>query len=204
MPGGKKHKVKGEVLPMKSAEDYLADGGKHRKQRRWKKAIAAYTKAIELDKDDFRSYERLGRVYFEMGEYGQAANKLTKAIEIKPNRYLLYDLRGRAQSMLGNRDEVDADFIKAIELHAGHNVYLHKALAFSQMGDYAQAIADLSRAIELKKDYVHAYLDRGIIYQKLGENEKAITDFKQALELDPKSRQSEEIREHLQELMGNE
>ena len=186
---------------MKSAEDYLDDGDKYRKQRQWKKAVDAYTKAIELDKGDFRSYERLGRVFFEMGDYGQAAINLTRAIEIKPNRYLLYDLRGRAQSMLGNKDGVEADFIKAIELYSGHNVYLHKALAFSQMEDYAQALADLSRAIELKKDYAQAYLNRGNIYQKLGENEKTIIDFQQALDLDTKCRWSEEIREHLRELM---
>ena len=200
----KKQKEIDEIIQAKTAADYLDAGDKYRKKKLWIQAMNAYTKAIELDQDDFRSYERRGRVYFELGDYDQVVINLTRAIEIKPNRYLLYDLRGRAQSMLGNRDGVEADFVKAIELHAGHNVYLHKALAFSQLGDYDQAIADLGRAIELKKDYANAYLNRGIIYQKLGENEKAIIDFQRALDLDTKCRWSEEIKENLQELMANE
>jgi tetratricopeptide (TPR) repeat protein len=166
--------------------------------------VSAYTKAIELDKDDFRSYERRGRVYFELGDYDQAIINLTKAIAIKPSRYLLYDLRGRAHSMLGDKDAVTADFIKAIELRPGHNVYLHKALAFCELGEYAQAIADLSWAIELKADYAYAYLKRGVIYQRLGEKENAKVDYQRTIELDTNRSWSEQAREYLQALMENE
>ena len=105
--------------------------------------------------------------------------------------------------MVGDKIAVAADFAKAIELHPGHNVYLHKALAFSQMGEYDQAIADLSKAIELKTDYAYAYLNRGIIYQKLGEKEKAKADFQRTIDLDLNGRWSEQARERLKELISN-
>jgi tetratricopeptide (TPR) repeat protein len=195
---------KGKTVRAKSAEDYLKDGDKHRQQRKWREAVKAYTEAIELDKDDFRSYERRGRCYFELGDYHEAIINLTRAIEIKPNRYLLYDLRGRAYSMLGDKDAVSTDFTRAIELHPGHNVYLHKALAFSQMEEYDQAISDLNKAIDIKKDYAYAYLNRGVIYQKLGEKEKAMADYQHTIDLETNRGWSEQAREQLQALMDNE
>ena len=160
---------------MKSAEDYLKDGDKYRQRRKWWEAVKAYTKAIKLGKNDFRSYERLGRVYFELGH-----------------------------SMLGDKDAVAADFVKAIELQPRQNVYLHKALAFSQLGEYDQAIADLSRAIELKADYAYAYLNRGVIYQNLGEKDKAKAYYQHTMDLDTNRSWSEQSREHLQALTENE
>jgi tetratricopeptide (TPR) repeat protein len=186
----------------KSAEEYLKDGDKYRKKRKWRQAIKAYTKAIELDKDDFRSYERRGRCHFELGNYHRAIINLTRAIEIKPNRYLLYDLRGRAYSMLGDKDAVSSDFARAIELYPAHNVYLHKALAFSQMEEYDQAISDLNKAIDIKKDYAYAYLNRGFIYQKLGDKEKALADYQHTIDLDTNRGWSEQAREQLQALIN--
>ena len=59
---------KGETIREKSAKDYLKDGDRYRQQRKWREAVKAYTKAIELDRDDFRSHERRGRAYFELGD----------------------------------------------------------------------------------------------------------------------------------------
>jgi len=195
---------KGDSMQTNSAEDYLKEGDKFRKQRKWRDAVKAYSEAIELDKDDFRSFERRGRCSFELGDYHQVILDLTRAAEIQPNRYLLYDLRGRAYALIGDKSAVAADFTKAIELHPGHNVYLHKALAFSQMGEYDQAITDLNKAIEIKLDYAYAYLHRGMIYQKLGEKEKAKADFLHTIELDANRNWSDKARALYQEMIDKE
>ena len=61
----KDDKEKSENMPTKSAEDYLMDGDKYRQQKKWLEAVKAYTGAIKLNENDFRSYERRGRCYFE-------------------------------------------------------------------------------------------------------------------------------------------
>lgn len=106
--------------------------------------------------------------------------------------------------MLGDKVAAAADFTKAIELHPGHNVYLHKALAFSQMGEFEQALLTLNKAIEIKADYGYAYLQRGVIYQKLGKMEKARADFLHTAELDTNPRWRAQAREFLQEMINNE
>lgn len=103
--------------------------------------------------------------------------------------------------MLGDKDAVSTDFARAIEIHPGHNVYFHKALAFSQMEEYDQAISALSKAIDIKKDYAIAYLNRGVIYQKLGEKEKATADYQRTIDLGTNRGWSEQARKQLQALM---
>jgi tetratricopeptide (TPR) repeat protein len=53
------------------------------------------------------------------------------------------------------------------------------------MGNYASAINNLNKSIELQPEYDDAYCVRGQCYFQLGEYEKAIKDFGKAIELSP-------------------
>ncbi len=46
-----------------------------------------------------------------------------------------------------------------------------------QLKDYRGAIADFSKAIELKPEYIEAYYSRAICESKLGKTDKALADF---------------------------
>jgi len=64
--------------------------------------------------------------------------------------------------------------------------FLADADQSKEQGDYEQAIADCTRAIELAPDLAEAYYKRGFVYTyHLDEYEKAITDYDRATELDP-------------------
>lgn len=67
-------------------EDRLAEGNK-------KKALAAYTKAIQVDPRCQTAYVRRGLVYKEAGEHEKAMADFTKAIEIDPTDSYPYELR---------------------------------------------------------------------------------------------------------------
>ena len=51
------------------------------------------------------------------------------------------------------------------------------------MGNYNQAIVDLSRAIKLNPELAIAYMNRGNTYIALGEKNKACLDFQKASSL---------------------
>ncbi|MBZ0300803.1 MAG: tetratricopeptide repeat protein [Anaerolineae bacterium] len=53
------------------------------------------------------------------------------------------------------------------------------------MGNYEQAITDLTRAIEQDVNYARAYNNRGVAYRRTGNPQAALTDLNQALVLDP-------------------
>lgn len=63
--------------------------------------------------------------------------------------------------------------------------YYKRGIAYSRKKDYAQAIADLSRAIELNPDYADAYIQRGTAYGRSGDNERALEDLDFAISLRP-------------------
>ena len=57
--------------------------------------------------------------------------------------------------------------------------------AYAGKGDFAQAIQDYDKAIELKPDAASFYNNRGRAYFDQGELVRAIQDYDQAIDLDP-------------------
>src|SRR5271154_7595140 len=63
--------------------------------------------------------------------------------------------------------------------------YVHRGKLQSDRKDYAGAILNFTKAIELKPDLVEAYVFRGISKVKLGDHKGAILDYDKAIELKP-------------------
>ena len=63
--------------------------------------------------------------------------------------------------------------------------YNNRGITKGKLGDYAGAIADLDKAIELDPDYIVAYYYRGVSKKKLSYYKSAMADFDRALKLDP-------------------
>ena len=63
--------------------------------------------------------------------------------------------------------------------------FYNRGLAYLDKDDYDRAIADLSEAIRLKRDYAEAFNDRGIAYIRKGEYDRAIADLSEAIRLKP-------------------
>ncbi|GHU59519.1 hypothetical protein FACS1894133_6470 [Clostridia bacterium] len=63
--------------------------------------------------------------------------------------------------------------------------YRNRGVLYGQVGEYDEAIANYTKAIELNPDYAMAYNSRGFAYRNLGEYDKAIADYTKAIELKP-------------------
>ncbi|MCX5712933.1 MAG: tetratricopeptide repeat protein [Candidatus Omnitrophica bacterium] len=61
--------------------------------------------------------------------------------------------------------------------------YISRGNAYSELGNYKQAIKDYSKAIAHNPKYALPYLNRGLAYYKLGKYKDAIKDFDKAIEL---------------------
>ena len=62
----------------------------------------------------------------------------------------------------------------------------NRGKAYYDKGDFAHAIQEFAKAIELKADYADAYCGRGNAYLGRGEIDGAIEDYTKAIELKPK------------------
>ena len=80
------------------------------------KAIAAYTKAIELDPNFAVAYSNRGWTFIELGQYEQSVTDCTKAIELDPNLAIAYNNRSWAYIELRQYEQAITDYEKAVEL----------------------------------------------------------------------------------------
>ena len=63
--------------------------------------------------------------------------------------------------------------------------YYNCGLAHSKKDELELAIADYTKAINLKPDYADAYYNRGVAYRIKGDYKLAITDYTKAIEIEP-------------------
>lgn len=64
--------------------------------------------------------------------------------------------------------------------------YYKRSLELIKKSQFEKAIADASKAIELKSNYWEAYVIRGTANAQKGELDKAISDFTEVIRLNPK------------------
>jgi tetratricopeptide (TPR) repeat protein len=62
-------------------------------------------------------------------------------------------------------------------------IYNGRGTAYSNRGNYTQAIKDYDKVIEINPEYVGAYSNRGNVYLKLGNESQAEEDMKTAARL---------------------
>ena len=150
------------------------------------RAIAAYSKAIQLQPDFTEAHNNRGVAYGIKGDYDRAIEDCTEAIRLKPDYADAYTNRGNAY---WNKDEFDraiADYDKAIALKSDNpSAYTNRGIAYEDKGDFDRAIVDYAKAIRLKPDYADAYTNRGNAYWNKDEFDRAIADYDKAIALKP-------------------
>jgi len=66
------------------------------------------------------------------------------------------------------------------------NVYFNRGFAYGRIGQYDQAISDLTKALEINPRFADAYLFRADAYAQIGKYDQAISDYTKALEINPR------------------
>ena len=113
------------------------------------RAIADFSKAIELDPKDAETYFNRGYAYGHKGDYDRAIADFSKALELDPKAVVAYNSRGAAYEHKGDHDRAIADFSKVLELDPKDaHVYHNRGAAYEDKGDHDRAIADYRRALQ--------------------------------------------------------
>ena len=111
------------------------------------------------------------------------AEAVVPTVPPPPDR-AFYQKRAAVSAARGDLDSAIADYGKAIEMpDADSGDYLNRGVAFYGKKSYSEALADLSKSIELKPTSI-AYLNRGFVQERLGSTEKAMADFQKSVDLD--------------------
>jgi tetratricopeptide (TPR) repeat protein len=165
-----------------TAETYFKQGEDYRNNNQYDKALAAYTKAIEVNPQYAEEYDKA------IKDYNKAMADYNKALEIElEDVYASYKNRGNVYYNLKEYDKAMADYNKVLEIDPQDaHAYLRRGIVYYDLKEYDKAMADYNKAIEINPQYAMAYNNRGLVYYNLKEYDKAIKDYNKALEIDPK------------------
>ena len=151
-----------------TAEEYFNYAKEKAKLKDYYGAIADYTKAIELDPNDADAYYNRGKNKFSLQDYRGAIADYTKYLEFKKLDAKTYH-KGS---------------LKAYIQVTPADAYYWRGYSKSNLKNYTGAIADYTKAIELKPVHVsNSYLERGRAKLELGQKDSGCLDLSKAGEL---------------------
>jgi tetratricopeptide (TPR) repeat protein len=125
-------------------------------------------------------------------EIAASERKLNKAKNEYEKPPIIRDLTGFLFSRAGfylsksNNEKARADLIKAVNYEPTDFNYYHRAKIYREMELFAEAEADLTKALEILKgfDKVTILIERGDVYVESGKYDDALQDYQEVLKLD--------------------
>jgi len=142
-----------------------------------------------LDKfpTNVRAHNALGVIYKNDSKYDKAVEQFQKILTINSEYPLAYYNLGDIRLKLGDYEGAIKYFKKALTLKLSHNFYLDTltslAIAYSEMGDSQNAVANFEEAIILYPAVVSPYNNLGRQYIKMGEADLAIQVLEKGLRI---------------------
>jgi tetratricopeptide (TPR) repeat protein len=184
-------------------ETYLKRGWLYESLGRSEDAIADYSKAIELDPNNYEAWGARAMLHAKLSQWDKSKadaaeeHRLKIAVwseEIRKHPENPYAWSGRAfmyETFLGRPDKAAADYSKVIELKPDdRNALSSRALCYRRLKQWDKALADYAKAQELetKKDVSNEIFHaRGNVYFEMKEWDKALADFSKVIQGDPKN-----------------
>jgi tetratricopeptide (TPR) repeat protein len=132
------------------------------------KAIADYSKAIQINQNYTSAYSNRGLAYIRLKQFDRALADSRKAIEIDPKCATAFNNLGLIFDQQGQLNESVSQYSKAIELNPNYEeAYSNRGISYGKLEAWEKSIADFSKAIELDPTFKAAYANRELAYSKL-------------------------------------
>ncbi|CAH1791371.1 unnamed protein product, partial [Owenia fusiformis] len=166
------------------------------------KALADYTKAIELNNSDPDNYERRAEVLLAAGRYTQASEDIQKALKIKRSvklQFLLGIVKLGTWDFVGAKKELRG--VLDVE-EKNYQALYYLGLALYNMGEIRNAIEAYKEAIALKPDTPEVHTSLAHAYKELGNQKSARQSFNTSLTLDSNVAMTWQLRGAMYQNLG--
>jgi len=202
--------------PVIASIAFTLAGNEYTKMGEHEKALANFTKAIEINPRNIQAYMDRGVARCSLGDYEHAAYEdLWDAVDLNPlklakkneqSRAILEKIEGRgiheltlilAESLNARGaaffkakcfDEAFNDFDEAIKYAPDkYQLYIHRGAVNRVFWQYEEAVADYTEALRLKPDLALAYSYRANAYIDLDKYQEAIADYDKMFSMVPGS-----------------
>src|SRR5262249_15598986 len=148
------------------------------------KALADYSRAIDLDPQLARAWYNRGNAYLKRGQPDRAVADFSKVIDLAPNDPQLFPLaylhRAIAHNRLAHFEQARTDcetFLKREPAHAGaHNAlaWLLAACPDANLRDPDRAVASARKAVQLAPKVGLYWKTLGVALYRAGDGKAAI------------------------------
>ena len=145
-----------------------------------KEAIAAYSKALDLNPRKVDAYIERSSLNRQTNHLQQAGEDARNAVLFGPDDAYAWNALGKFQAEAGFHDKAAETFAKVIELDPTFDTaYLDRARARIASGDRVRAATDLDAALEKASSEFRPeiLLARGKFLESGGDQERALADF---------------------------
>jgi len=171
---------------------YYQKGVAQKKTRDLEGAKKSFEDCIKLKNDFSGSYNAIGGVYFQMGNYLEAIKNFEKVLtltnkasilkKVKKNLSLAYSKLGNQELNNGNAENGVDYLTKAVKYSNYDAAYLSLAKVYSELGEWDKSIAASEDALKHRSKISTGgpYYYMGISYKGKGDNDKAINMFNKA------------------------
>jgi len=123
------------------------------KLNRFEEAIAAFTRATEINPNDGAAHDNLGSCLYKLNRFEEAIAAYIRASEINPNSHAAHNNLGMCLYKLNRFEEAIAALTRAIVLDSSHpKSYSYRAFCYGSLGQFEHAKADYVKVFELSKD----------------------------------------------------
>lgn len=158
------------------------------------RALASYTRAVELDPDSTVALAGRGDTLRLLGRHEGSLADLNRAVELFPAFSAAHICRARAYYALGRYPEALAayDRFEEIDFTGTGSGFLpvidktNRGDICRNLGRYDEALTDFDRALAFSPDNAVALHGRGLTHQALAHDEETRADLTRAAELDPR------------------
>ena len=169
-----------------ATEDLIKQGDALVQEHLLDEAIAAYTKAIELNPKNGVAFRKRGEVKHLKSDYENAVADYGKAILLDPLDHAAYYGRSKCQLVLRRFPESLEDCETSISLNPQNSeAFFLRSMIKQATNDNAGAIQDLSQAIALNPSSAVYFNVRASVKQEMADDKGAIADYSRSLEIKP-------------------
>ncbi len=198
----------------RSGKLYSALGYTYEQQKEYKKAVAAYRKAVELDRDNLESLRGLAQNLMNDGQYDAALEQYRQIAEADPQDAQSYLRISEIYRRQGKFDQA-LDMLKKAEslVQDSLEIPFNMALVYDAQGRFEDAATTLQQLMEKtahpdgnyttgERNNRSVFLERlGTVYREQGKSQAAVEAYRKMLELggDSESRGYQQMIDTLRE-----
>jgi len=153
---------------------------------RLEKAVASYTKALQIKPDYAEAHNNLGNTLSDLGKPEDAVASYNESLQIKPDYAEAHNNLGNALKALGKPEEAVASYNKALQIKPDYaEAHNNLGNALKALGKPEEAVPSLTKALQIKPDYAEAHYNLGSTLNYLGKPEEAVASYNKALQIKP-------------------